>query len=120
MRMMLRLHIDAIRGTAALKSGALQKAIGAFSQKFKPEATYFGLESGQRTGFFIFDMKNSRQCPEIAEAFFDAGCDIHLSPCMTPDDLMAGLSRGRARVKARPAPARPARASLAARSRAPL
>ena len=58
MRMMLRLHIDATRGTAALKSGALQKAIGAFSQKFKPESTYFGLESGQRTGFFIFDMKN--------------------------------------------------------------
>ena len=53
MRMMLRLHIDATRGTAALRSGALQKAIGAFSQKFKPEATYFGLESGQRTGFFI-------------------------------------------------------------------
>ncbi len=91
MRMMLRLHIDATRGIAALKSGALQKAIGAFSQKFKPEATYFGLESGQRTGFFIFDMKDSRQCPEIAEAFFDAGCDIHFSPCMTPDDLMAGL-----------------------------
>jgi hypothetical protein len=57
----------------------------------KPEATYFGLESGQRTGFFVFDMDSSQQCPEIAEAFFDAGCDIHLSPCMTPDDLMAGL-----------------------------
>ena len=91
MRMMLRLHVDATDGSAALKSGALQKAIGAFSEKFKPEASYFGLEGGARTGFFVFDMKNSNQCPEIAEAFFAAGCDIHLSPCMTPDDLRAGL-----------------------------
>jgi hypothetical protein len=91
MRMMLRLHIDATNGSAAVKSGTLQKAIGAFIEKFKPEATYFGLESGQRTGFFVFDMKDSNQCPDIAEAFFDTGADIHLSPCMTPDDLQKGL-----------------------------
>jgi hypothetical protein len=91
MRVMLRIHIDATHGSAALKSGALQKAIGAFTEKFKPEATYFGLEGGQRTGFFVFDMKSSHQSPEIAESFFDAGRDIHLSPCMTPDDLRAGL-----------------------------
>ena len=74
MRMMLRIHIDATHGSAALKSGALQQAIGGFIAKFKPEATYFGLESGQRTGFFVFDMKDSEQCPEVAEAFFDTGC----------------------------------------------
>jgi hypothetical protein len=92
MRMMLRIHIDAANGSAALKSGALQKAIGAFTEKFKPEATYFGLEGGQRTGFFVFDMKSSDQCPAIAEAFFDTGCDIHLTPCMTADDLRTGFS----------------------------
>jgi hypothetical protein len=36
-------------------------------------------------------MEDSYQCPEIAEAFFDTGCDIHLSPCMTSDDLQKGL-----------------------------
>jgi hypothetical protein len=46
---------------------------------------------GFRAGFFVFDMKDAQQCPEIAEAFFDAGCDVHLSPCLTPDDLSAGL-----------------------------
>ena len=91
MRMMLRIHIDAVTGSAALKSGAMQKAIGAFSEKFKPEATYFALEGGRRTGFFVFDMKSSQECPEIAEAFFDAGCDAHLTPCMTADDLRHGL-----------------------------
>ena len=91
MRMMLRTHIDATDGSDALKSGALQKAISAFIEKFKPEATYFGLESGKRTAFFVFDMEDSHQCPEVAEAFFDTGCDVHLSPWMTPDDLQMGL-----------------------------
>jgi hypothetical protein len=91
MRMMLRTHIDATHGSDALKSGALQKAISAFIEKFKP-ATYFGLESGKRTAFFVFDMEDSHQCPEVAEAFFDTGCDVHLSPCMTPDDLQKGLA----------------------------
>jgi hypothetical protein len=92
MRMMLRTHIDATHGSEALKSGALQKAFAAFIEKFKPEAEYFGLESGQRTAFFVFDMEDSSLCPAIAEAFFDVGCDIHLSPCMTSDDLQKGLA----------------------------
>jgi hypothetical protein len=89
MRMMLRTHIYATHGSDALESGALQKAISAFIEK--PEAAYFGLESGKRTAFFVFNMEDSYQCPETAEAFFDTGCDIHLSPCMTSDDLQKGL-----------------------------
>ena len=92
MRMMLRIHLDANDGSKALKSGAFQKAIGAFTEKYKPEATYFSLESGKRTGFFVFDMNNSQQCPEVAEAFFDLGCDLHLSPCMTGEALRAGVA----------------------------
>jgi hypothetical protein len=91
MRMMLRTHVDATHGSDALKSGALQKAFGAFIEKFKPEATYFSLESGKRTAFFVFNMEDSLQCPVIAEAFFDIGCDVHLSPCMTLEDLQKGL-----------------------------
>jgi hypothetical protein len=90
MRMMLRTHAGATHESDALKSGALQKAISAFVEKFKPEASYF-VESGKRTAFFVFHMEDSLQCPEIAEAFFDTGCDIHLSPCMTSDDLQKGL-----------------------------
>jgi hypothetical protein len=89
--MMLRVHLDAHNGTEALKSGALQKAIAAFSETFNPEASYFSLERGMRTAFFVFDMKGSQQCPEAAETFFAIGCDVHLSPCMTADDLKAGL-----------------------------
>ena len=64
-------------GSDALKSGALQKAISAFMEKLKPEATYSGRESGQRTALSVFDMEGSHQCPEVAEGFFGTGCDVH-------------------------------------------
>ncbi len=91
MRMMLRTHIDAIEGSKAIKSGALQKAIGAFIEKFKPEAAYFATDNGMRSGLYVFDMKDSNLGPVIAEPFFDLGCKVTLSPCMTPDDLRAGF-----------------------------
>jgi hypothetical protein len=92
MRTMLRVHVDATKGSEALKSGAMQKAIAGFSEKFKPEASYFTEVNGERSGFFVFDMKGSHQMPEIAEAFFDIGSQVHITPCMTPDDLQKGLA----------------------------
>ena len=91
MRMMLRLRIDATKGSAALKSGALQKAMTAFAEKFKPEATYFTVDRGMRSGFYVFDMTDSKQMPDAAEALFDLGSEVELTPCMTPDDLRVGL-----------------------------
>ncbi|MBV8471995.1 MAG: hypothetical protein JO234_01150 [Hyphomicrobiales bacterium] len=90
--MMLRLRIDATKGSAALKSGAMQKAMMGFTEKFKPEATYFTTDRGMRSAFYVFDMTASKQMPEAAEALFELGCEIELSPCMTPDDLRAGLA----------------------------
>ena len=70
----------------------MQKAIAGFVEKFKPEATLFTLEEGMRCCFFVFDMHGSQQMPEIAEAFFDLGCEIVMTPCMTPEDLQSGLA----------------------------
>lgn len=92
MRMMLRTRVDAIKGGEATKSGAMQKAIMGFIEKFKPEASYFTADRGMRSGFFVFDMTASHQMPEIAEAFFDVGCEVELMPCMAPDDLQKGLA----------------------------
>lgn len=92
MRMMLRTRIDAVKGSEAIKSGAMQKAIMGFIEKFKPEASYFAADHGMRSSFIVFDMTASHQLPEIAEAFFDVGCEVELMPCMTPDDLQKGLA----------------------------
>ncbi|HKN27058.1 MAG TPA: hypothetical protein VJY34_03915 [Roseiarcus sp.] len=92
MRMMLQVHIDAVDGSEAFESGEMQKAIGAFSEKFKPEATYFTVYDGMRAAFFVFDMKDASQMPVVAEEFFALGADIHLTPVMTAGDLMKGLA----------------------------
>jgi len=53
MRMMLKINIDALDGSEALESGEMQKAIGAFSEKFNPEAAYFTVEDAcERDCFF--------------------------------------------------------------------
>lgn len=91
MRMMLQVQIDAVDGSEALESGDMQSAIRAFSEKFKPEATYFTIYDGMRTAFFVFDMKDSSQMPAIGEEFFALGADVQLTPAMTADDLTKGL-----------------------------
>ncbi len=90
MRMLLRTHLDAREGSEAIKSGALQKAIEAFVEKFTPEAVYFTVENGTRSGLYVFDLKDSHQMPQVGEPFFDLGCKVTLTPCMTPADLQAG------------------------------
>jgi len=92
MRMMLRMVIDATDGSDAIKSGAMQKTIGALVEKLKPEAVYFASESGMRTGYIVFDMKSANQQVEIAEPLFDLGAEVYLSPCMTPEELQAGFA----------------------------
>ena len=37
-------------------------------------------------------MKSANQQVEIAEPLFDMGCDVFLTPCMTPEDLQAGFA----------------------------
>jgi len=92
MRMMLRAQIAAIEGGAAIKSGALQKAVGGFVERFKPEATFFTTTDGERSAIFVFDMKGSDDMPAIAEAFFDMGWRVQLTPCMNGDDLQKGFA----------------------------
>jgi hypothetical protein len=92
MRMLLQATVAADRGTEILKSGNLQKTIQQFSETFKPEATYFLLNEGMRSSLYVFDLPSLAQMPEITEMFFQLGCEVTLSPCMTPQDLQAGLT----------------------------
>lgn len=92
MRMMLQAHIEAVNGTEVLKSGHLQKTIQTFGEKFRPEATYFLNSKGMRSCIFVFDMQGLEQMPEVTEPFFQLGCEVALGPCMTAQDLQAGLA----------------------------
>lgn len=92
MRVLVQIRIAAGEGSEAIKSGTMQKAIGAFIDKFKPEATYFTTTDGRRTGLFFVDMTAPQQMVEFGEPFFDIGCDVLVTPAMTPQDLGAGFA----------------------------
>lgn len=92
MRTLMRVVMEATKGSEAIKSGAMQKTFGALMEKLKPEAAYFATEGGKRAAYIVFDLKSDSQQVEIAEPLFDMGFEVHLSPCMTGDDLRAGFA----------------------------
>jgi hypothetical protein len=94
MRMMMKVRIPVEGGNKALKEGLLQKTMMTFVEQSKPESSYFMTENGNRTAFFVIDMKDSSMMPAMAEPFFlNLHATVEFSPCMNIEDLKSGLDR---------------------------
>lgn len=88
MRTLLKVSIPVQTGNAAIQDGTLPKTIETILADLKPEAAYFTDDNGKRTGFIIFDLRDSSQIPAVAEPWFltfDAHVELH--PVMNVDDL---------------------------------
>jgi hypothetical protein len=94
MRTFVKIQLPVQRGSKSIQDGSLPKIIGDFMERAKPEAAYFGVEAGQRTGFFVVDVKDSSELPPLLEPLF-IGLDaaIELTPVMNGEELKQGLSR---------------------------
>jgi hypothetical protein len=92
MRMMMKVTIPIEAGNAAVRNGSLGTTMQKILADLKPEAAYFAEDSGQRTGFIFFDMKESSQLPAIAEPWFLAfNASLTVRPAMTAEDLAMGM-----------------------------
>ena len=101
MRMMLRVSIPVETGNAAAMKGSLASTIQQILADLRPEAAYFSEDNGERTGFIVFEMKDSSQLPAIAEPWFLAfNARITVRPAMSLQDLTEGLPGMQMAVKA--------------------
>ena len=101
MRMLLKASIPVEAGNASVKSGDIGSIIESIMAEQKPEAAYFTLDNGMRTGFIFLDIQEPSQIPAIVEPWFLAfNADVELTPVMVGEDLgKAGRSIGAAAEK---------------------
>ncbi|MFF0424717.1 hypothetical protein [Streptomyces sp. NPDC004520] len=93
MRMLLKIQMDTPASNEAIRQGSLLKLMEGALQELKPEAAYFTVEDGCRTGYLFFDLDDPSRLPVISEPFFmGVNAKIHYSPVMNPEDLRKGLS----------------------------
>jgi hypothetical protein len=93
-RTLMTVRIDAAAGSRALKAGRLQVVLQNLAEQIKPETAFFTSVDGDRTAFFVFDMKDTSDIPRLAEpAFQELDAKVSFAPVMNQDDLMAGLAK---------------------------
>ena len=93
MRLMLKFSIPVEKGNEAAKDGTLARAIEALIEQVQPEAAYFMVDQGTRSGLIVFNETDQANLPKINEPLFATlGAAIDISPVLTIEDLRKGLS----------------------------
>jgi hypothetical protein len=94
MRMMMKVSIPVEAGNRGVKEGILPKTVMGFVEQWKPEASYFIAEGGNRTAIFVFDLKDATQVPSAAEPFFiNLNASVQFCPAMNLEDMKAGVEK---------------------------
>jgi hypothetical protein len=90
----MRVTIPVEQGNKAIKDGSLPEIVQSVLQDLKPEAAYCSAVDGLRSGFIVFDLKDSSDLPRIAEPLFQGfNATVEFTPAMNADDLKAGLGK---------------------------
>ncbi len=97
MRMLLKFQFDTEAANRAIDDGSMAKINEKMFAQMQPEAAYFVIEDGVRTGYVVFDLDDPSSIPVIAEPLFSGvNSKVTLTPVMNTDDLMKGLQQATA------------------------
>ncbi len=88
MRFMIKAEMPVERANELAEEGKLGETLQSIIEDLEPEAAYFSLSNGDRTGYFFVDIEDASEIPAFAEPFFLAlEANIEILPVMTPEDL---------------------------------
>lgn len=94
MRVLLTVRMDTEKANQAIAGNRLPEIMKSAFDRLKPEAAYFGAQDGLRTGFFVFDLKETSDIPTMCEPFFaELGARIDVTPVMDLSDVQNGLQK---------------------------
>jgi uncharacterized protein DUF3303 len=94
MRMLLKFQFDTEAANRAIEDGSMARINEQMFTQLQPEAAYFAIEDGVRTGYVVFDLDDPAQIPTIAEPLFSGvNSKLTLIPVMNTEDLMKGLQQ---------------------------
>ena len=97
MRMLLKFQFDTEAASRAIEDGSMARVNERMFTQMQPEAAYFAIEDGVRSGYVVFDLHDPAQIPTIAEPLFSGvNSKLTLTPVMNADDLMKGLQQAAA------------------------
>lgn len=91
---MLRVHLNTESGNKSIRDNKLGPTLDRVFAHIRPEQTWFLIESGRRTVYAIFDLKQPSDIPVIAEGMFmELSAQIELFPIMNAEELQAGIKQ---------------------------
>ncbi len=91
--MLLKYEFGLEAANEAIRTGKIAEINQTLAEHTRPEAAYFGLENGKRTGYVFFDLSDTAQIPVIAEPLFQqVNSTVEFIPVMNVDDLQRGLT----------------------------
>jgi hypothetical protein len=92
--MLLKVQPTVEAANEAVRSGRIAELIQSSIQLIEPEAVYFTVENGRRTGYMFFNLEDSSQIPVIVEPLFqNLNATIEVLPAMNLEELQYGLSQ---------------------------
>lgn len=93
MRHMIKFSIPVDEGNGLVKSGKIGENFQSIMEDFKPEASYFFTENGQRSGLMILNITDSADLVKVVESFwFGLHADVSVTPVLNGEDLAKGLA----------------------------
>src|SRR5207244_8457336 len=94
MRVFIRFSMPAPAGNRAIADGRLGSVMEQVLGQLKPEAAYFLVFGGRRTGMVFCDLPNVSDIPVICEPLFmELDAEIEILPVMNGEDLQKGLAK---------------------------